>query len=734
MNIMEQQESKAKKTMPFPAPQAGEAVTPELLAYLDGLRKENAKLSLQTRRLQETLERNKRVALANANLESLRTSEQVKQEKYMHLILENSPDMIIILNPEGRFVYCTNAFLREANIDNFGLIKGHFYRDVFDKFANPEWGGRLFDLFSAAIAERKSLTLWEQVDIRADGSPRRYVVHFTPMVNEEGGGEGAMLMFHDVEELAQAKEQAEAASSAKSDFLANMSHEIRTPMNAIIGMTAIAESSNDLEKKNYCLEKIKNASNHLLGVINDILDMSKIEANKFDLSYTEFDFEKMLIRVTNVVEFKIEEKQQDFFINCDDNVPDFIVSDEQRLSQVITNLLSNAIKFTPEAGKITLNVRKIDEQDRLCTIQVEVSDTGIGVSEEQKAQLFNSFVQADSSISRKFGGTGLGLAISKRIVEMMSGRIWVESELGKGSTFAFCFQAERGHGAKKAPQRSCMKLADLRSLVVDDSEDLREYFLSMANKIGFHSDAAEDGRAALKLLEEGRRYDIFFVDWRMPGMSGAELTRIIRDTVGGEATVIIISAMEWAKIEDEARAAGANGFIPKPLFPSLVVDCINQYLSRPEDPRSGKETEASEDLRLEGKRILLAEDVEINREIVIALLEPYGLAVNCAENGLEAVREFERHPYDYDIIFMDVHMPEMDGYEATRKIRSLDLRRAKEVPIIAMTANVFAEDVEKCKAAGMNDHVGKPLDMEQVIAALVKYTGLEYAMAERPGA
>jgi CheY-like chemotaxis protein len=314
---------------------------------------------------------------------------------------------------------------------------------------------------------------------------------------------------------------------------------------------------------------------------------------------------------------------------------------------------------------------------------------------------------------------------------MMDGRIWVESEFGKGAVFKFYIQAERGKESQKnAVKKSTLKLNELHALVVDDSADLREYFLSMARKIGFHCDVAEDGLAAARLIKEGRHYDIYFVDWRMPDVSGTELTRNIRKIAGDRAIVIMISAVEWAKIEEEAKSAGVNGFISKPLFPSLIVDCLNQYLSAPDTDDHGKETEKPEDLQMEGKCILLAEDVEINREIVISVLEPYGLKVSCAENGVEAVAEFKAHPYNYDIIFMDIHMPEMDGYEATRQIRAMDIARAKEIPIIAMTANVFAEDVEKCIAAGMNDHVGKPLDMKQVMAALKKYIGPEYAISE----
>jgi CheY-like chemotaxis protein len=400
-----------------------------------------------------------------------------------------------------------------------------------------------------------------------------------------------IVTLNDVTALSNALKQAKEASAAKSDFLSNMSHEMRTPMNAIIGMTSIAKFASSSSKKDYCLDKIEGASKHLLGVINDILDMSKIEANKLELSAAMFDVVKMLENVVNVISCRADEKHQDLAVHIDEAVPRFLMGDDQRIAQVTANLLSNAVKFTPENGVIRLNALAEREDDGSVLIRVEVSDTGIGISPEQKSRLFRSFEQADSGTARRFGGTGLGLAISKRIVEMMGGDIWVESELGKGSAFIFTFRAAR--------------------------------------------------------VREGD-------------------------------------------------------------YPSLPP------LDAPNAP--GSETEP-----YEGYRVLLVDDVDVNREIVIELLAPARLSIDCAENGAEALAMFADSPEKYDMIFMDVHMPEMDGYEATRRIRALNAPEAKTVPIIAMTANVFREDVEKCLASGMNDHIGKPFKIEEVLDKLRKY-------------
>jgi signal transduction histidine kinase len=540
-------------------------------------------------------------------LRSVKDRWLVRKDSYMSLVFKSSPDIIIIFDSSGNLVYCADVFLRLLKVKNFDAIRKQHYRDVFARFTRRERFGGITSLFSESISKRSAVVFEEAMDMGNDGNPRNYEIHFTPMHNGEGIYQGALVLFQDITEILSAKERAEQASQAKSSFLANMSHEIRTPINAVIGMTAIGKSAKELERKDYCLEKIEGASTHLLGVINDILDMSKIEAGKFELSCTEFEFGAMLRRVVNVLEFRLNEKKQRLTVNEEPGIPSHIVTDEQRLSQVITNLLTNAVKFTPEEGDITINVRSItDEGDNLrdgpfgkdppCTLEIRVTDTGIGISGEQQERLFRSFAQVDSSISRRYGGTGLGLVISKRIVELMEGNIRIESKFGKGASFIFTIRAGIGPLA-----------------------------LEPANP----ADAA--GSAARK----------------------------------------------------------AGGAEDSDLFA--------------------------------GRRILLAEDVEINREIVLSLLEPTGIKIDEAENGREAFDKFAANPERYDLIFMDVHMPELDGYETTRLIRNLDKPWARQVPIIAMTANVFKEDVEKCLTAGMNDHTGKPLDFDNVMMLLRKY-------------
>jgi CheY-like chemotaxis protein/two-component sensor histidine kinase len=457
--------------------------------------------------------------------------------------------------------------------------------------------------------------------------------------------------------------------------------------------------------------------------------MSKIEAGKFDLTYAEFDFEHMLKNVTGMMSFRIDEKKQNFIVRIDEHVPARIVADEQRLAQVLTNLLSNAAKFTSEEGTIILSVENTGEKDGKATLTFHVIDSGIGITKEQMGRLFTLFEQADGTIARKFGGTGLGLAISRNIVELMGGRIWVESEPGKGSDFILEISVEKGRINTKSKKQNW---ENLRILAVDDSWDVLEYFKEFALQMKIQCETASSGEEAFALMEKtDPPFDLVFADWRMPGMNGIELTEKIKRRFGKKTVVIMISAAEWESIEKDAKKAGIDGFIAKPLFPSVLTDCINTHLFNPESTLMPENT--SRNNIFAGKKLLLAEDVEINHEIVESLLEDTGITIEWARNGREAVNKYEKDPGKYNIILMDIHMPEMDGYEATRKIRISEAEKAGEfaqtegsmqtphIPIVAMTANVFREDIEHCLEAGMDDHMGKPINTEELYAKLKKY-------------
>ncbi len=531
------------------------------------------------------------------------------------------------------------------------------------------------------------------------------------------------LTQQQLRELEKAEKAATSANKAKSEFLSSMSHDIRTPMNGIVGMTAIAIANvHDMARVQDCLKKISLSSRHLLGLINDVLDMSKIESGKLSLNIDILSLRDVMENIVNIVQPQIKEKRQHFDIFIQDIESEEVCCDGVRLNQILVNLLSNAIKFTPEEG--TINVYLFQEESPKGSDYVRchfrVRDNGIGMSPEFQKKIFETFSREDTKV-QKIEGTGLGMAITKFIVSMMGGTIEVESEQGKGSEFHVIIDFERA-----TIQEVDMVLPSWRLLVVDNNEDLCRSATSALKEIGVQAEWVLDGEKALRKIEENHKrntdYEIVLLDWKMPGMSGLETTRGIRKIVGDELPILIISAYDWSEIEDEARAAGVQGFISKPLFKSNLYLGLSRYVEGA--PDEDEQVNALEEERdFGGLRILLAEDNDLNWEIAEDILTDVGFEVEWAENGKICVEKFEQSaPGYYDAVLMDIRMPVMNGYDAAKAIRALNRADAR-LPIIAMTADAFSEDIQRCLECGMNEHVAKPIDIEKLMKLLKRYLG-----------
>lgn len=520
-------------------------------------------------------------------------------------------------------------------------------------------------------------------------------------------------LMHFNKRLKLAAKEAESASKAKTDFLSTMSHDIRTPMNAIIGLTAIAEKNlGDTEATAENLRKIGLASNHLLTLINDILDISKVESGKLNLNPMTFSIVETVENLVNISQPMIKEKNIEFSFHVNRMETEYLYADQLRLNQIYINILSNAIKYTEPGGRVAVDMREEESALPDCIrLTYVVADTGAGMSPEFMETMYEPFSRQTDSRVNSIQGTGLGLAITKQMVDLMGGTIECESQLGEGTTFTVALDipvADR--------QRDDMQLDSIEVLIVDDDETLLQTTTDALESLGATVDQARSGLEALGMIthrrEAGRDYGVVIIDWKMPDMDGIETIRRIREDIGDSIPILLVSAYDWSDVEDQAKEAGAFGFVSKPLFRSTLYDKINDLIGA--EPKSVEPDDDYSDL--EGLHILIAEDNDINWEIISAMLGMFGITTDRAENGricVDMVREAE--PGSYELVFMDVQMPEMNGIDATKNIRKLEDPWASSIPIIAMTADAFSENVTACLDAGMDGHIAKPVDIKLVI-------------------
>ncbi|MCL2189205.1 MAG: ATP-binding protein [Defluviitaleaceae bacterium] len=550
---------------------------------LHRLEMENRRLRRENTRLKHIASHDKLAFESILNQERTKANLHNERGRYLMLLLGNSPNIVFFLGSSGRIEFCTEYFIAKAGFGNSSLIMGHKLSEVLLPFMDTQNHNTLMRQHNQVHATNETVLI--EICLTFGGDRSEFAGMIVPMSADDNAVSGTMLLLHDISDLKRTKEDALAASLAKSAFLSNMSHEIRTPLNAIIGFTAIGRNHSNKKDKDEAFEKIAGASSFLMAIINDVLDISKIESGNAEIAPVDFHFAKMIERVVSVVEGAIKEKNQHFFVKLSPDIPAYLHGDDHRLAQVITNILSNATKFTPEGGEVSLSARAVKKDATHCTLEIVIADTGIGIADDEQDKIFNIFQQAEASTTRKYGGSGLGLSIAKRLLELINGAITVDSEKGEGSVFTVTV---------------CLRIADAHN------------------------------------------------------------------------------------------------------------------------PQGSSEIEAPAQ-NYRGKHVLVVDDVDINLEIAAALLESVDITVTQASSGGAAIQCFTNNPAMYDLILMDIQMPEMDGLQATQAIRTSNAENASTIPIVAMTANVFKEDIEKCLRAGMNAHLGKPVDMDAFMRVLEKY-------------